>query len=146
MNDYQASITCPVSGECAYRAITEEMSDWWTSMSGQFLEIGDCAKTDFGGESYWSFEARVLNEFARIELLCHDANHIHEGQPAEIKEEWLGSTLIFDITEKNGETDIKFTHEGLAPSLLCFDVCKIGWDHYFLGELNNYLTKKGIGP
>ena len=142
MTSYMATIKTPVSATQVYKAITEEMSDWWTSMSGQFLHIGDKAKTDFGGESYWSFEAKVLDMPKRIELLCHDAYHIHGGLSDGIREEWLGTKLIFKIIEDNEETRIDFIHKGLVPTLECFDVCKAGWDHYFLCSLKEYLKKK----
>ena len=146
MNDYSASITTRLSAQQAYQIITEEMSDWWTPMSGQFLNLGDQAKTYFGGQSYWSFTASVLSEFNRIELTCHDANHIHEGMDERIRTEWLDSTLVFDIIEEGTHTRIDFTHRGLQPELLCFDVCKAGWDHYFLGSLKDYLEGKSGQP
>ena len=142
MKDYTATITSSLSAEVVYKAITEEMSDWWTSMSGKFLKTGDKAKTDFGGKSYWSFESTVMDEPSRIELTCHDANHIHEGLSDHIRTEWLGTKLLFEITEEDGKTRIDFTHEGLTPRLECFEVCKAGLDHYFLGSLKSYLEAK----
>ena len=139
---YTASIMASASKEEAYIAITEHMSDWWTSMSGKFLSIGDQAKTDFGGKSYWSFEATTLDKPERIELTCHDANHIHEGLSDNIRTEWLGTKLIFEIAEEDRKTRIEFTHEGLVPELECFEVCKAGWDHFFLESLKSYLEAK----
>tara|TARA_B100001093_G_C26701262_1_gene959206 strand:+ start:428 stop:856 length:429 start_codon:yes stop_codon:yes gene_type:complete len=142
MTSYSAALKTSVPATQVYKAITEEMSDWWASMDGQFLNLGDQAKTDFGGQSYWSFEASVLDEPERIELICHDANHIHEGLSDGIREEWLGTKLIFQITVLDGETRIDFTHEGLVQELECFQVCKAGWDHYFLRSLKDYLERK----
>ena len=34
-----------------------------------------------------------------------------------------------------------YTHEGLKRNLVCFDVSKAGWDHYFLGRLKKYLNE-----
>ncbi len=140
MKNYKATIISNLSVEEVYRAITEKMSDWWTSMSGKFLKISDQAKTDFGGKSFWSFEATVLDEPNKIELTCHDANHIHEGLSDNIRTEWLGTKLVFAITEEDGNTRIDFTHEGLVPELECFEVCKAGWDHFFLESLKDYLN------
>ena len=87
--NYQAEITVPVTRIIAYTAIAEDMSIWWTEMSARFLKIGDKAKTDFGGESYWVFEAITLDEPKLVELRCCESNHIHEGMSSDIKEEWL---------------------------------------------------------
>jgi NAD-dependent dihydropyrimidine dehydrogenase PreA subunit len=138
---YQAQIIVSACPRDSYRAITEEMGEWWTPMSGQFFELGDKAKTDFGGKSYWVFEAKTLNEPSLVELRCCDANHIHDGLPADIKDEWLDSILRFEISEAEDGTSITLIHQGLHNELLCYDVCKAGWDHYFLGSLKNHLNR-----
>lgn len=142
MKSYTAVIQSHIPTEIAYQAITHEMSDWWTTMSGQFMKIGDQAQTDFGGQSYWRFEAQTLNKPDLIELRCCDAFHIHEGLSEDIKEEWLDTVLRFEIKAIESGSEITLTHRGLTSDLHCFDVCKAGWDHYFLGSLKAYLDKK----
>ena len=137
--DYRAEIVAPVSRSAAYRAITEEMSDWWTPMDSKFLKLGDRAKTDFGGESYWVFEAVTLNGPDLVELRCCEAHHLHDGLPDAVREEWLGTVLRFDIADAEGGTSITLTHEGLHGGLLCYDVCEAGWDHFFAGSLKDHL-------
>ena len=39
------------------------------------------------------------------------------------KNEWLDTKLIFDISQKEGKTQVRFTHEGLTPQGECFDAC-----------------------
>ena len=137
--DYRAEIVAPVSRDAAYRAITEEMSDWWTPMDSKFLKLGDRAKTDFGGESYWVFEAVTLDGPGLVELRCCEAHHLHDGLPDSIREEWLGTVLRFDIAEAEGGTSITLTHEGLHGGLLCYEVCEAGWNHFFAGSLKEHL-------
>ena len=142
MESYSKTIVARVSTETAYKAITEEMSDWWTPMSGKFLKIGDLAQTDFGGKSYWKFEAQTLNAPNLLELRCCAANHIHEGLSLDIKEEWLGSVLQFKIQDKNEKLNITLTHQGLTPDLTCYEVCEQGWDQYCLDSLLKFLNEK----
>ncbi len=140
MGDYRASIDTKASVEASYKAIAEEMSVWWTTMSGQFLKVGDEAQTDFGGASYWRFKAQTLDKPNRIELRCCEARHIHDGLPETIREEWLNTVLQFDILKTETGSNITLTHQGLKPELQCFGVCKAGWDHYFKGSLLKYLN------
>lgn len=140
MKNYQKTISCHVTAEQAYRAITEQMSQWWTPMSAQFLTIGDTAKTDFGGNSYWVFEVVRLEEYKNIELVCCEANHVHEGLSSDIREEWLDTKLKFEIDEQSDMTNITLTHIGLTPDLLCFDICDAGWNHYFSESLKDFLN------
>jgi hypothetical protein len=46
------------------------------------------------------------------------------------EEEWEGTTIAFEIAEKGGETEMRFTHAGLTPKLECYGGCSSGWVHY----------------
>ena len=48
----------------------------------------------------------------------------------EDKTEWVGDKLLFEIAEKDGKTEIRFTQEGLTPEYECYDVCNDGWSNY----------------
>jgi hypothetical protein len=51
------------------------------------------------------------------------------------KGEWIGTTGRFDIASKGGQTQVTFTHEGLASADECFDVCYDAWRHYITESL-----------
>ena len=143
--NYTASITSAASTEETYKAITENMSDWWTSMSAKFVKVGDQAKTDFGVESYWVFEAKTLSPNVLIELKCVDSHMI--GDFVDDPQEWCTTTLRFDIEkEDTGDSKVTLTHVGLTPEMQCWEVCKKGRDHYILGSLKDYLDGKGGKP
>lgn len=56
------------------------------------------------------------------------------------KNEWTGDTIIFDITEQNGKTQLHFTHEGLTPEYECYEACYDGWSNYIKKSLYNLVT------
>ena len=74
-----------------------------------------------------------------VELECIESHHVHDGLPSSILNEWDGSRLKWDIQKQESKTKIKFTHEGLLPSLECYEVCKQGWDYFFVNSLKHYL-------
>jgi uncharacterized protein YndB with AHSA1/START domain len=62
----------------------------------------------------------------------------------EDKSEWKGTDIIFEISEKEGKTQLAFTHKGLVPSYECFKVCHDAWTHYIQDSLKALiLTGKG---
>ncbi len=58
----------------------------------------------------------------------------------EDKSEWVGTRIIFDISEKDGKTQLHFTHEGLVPQYECYQVCNDAWTSYIQGSLKNLIT------
>lgn len=58
--------------------------------------------------------------------------------------EWNGTKIIFDISPKNGRTEIRFTHAGLVPEVECFDVCTDAWSG-LIGESLRQLIATGQG-
>jgi hypothetical protein len=65
----------------------------------------------------------------------------------EDKEEWKDTLLVFDIADKGGETEVRFTHAGLTPKLACYGNCSAGWNHYIEKSLPSLIvTGEGIDP
>ena len=58
----------------------------------------------------------------------------------EIKDEWTGTTITFDITERDGRTQLRFTHDGLVPAYECYDLCTNAWSGYINGSLRDLIT------
>ena len=60
------------------------------------------------------------------------------------KSEWIGTKIIFELTQKEDKTQIRFTHQGLVPQYECFEVCKDAWSIFILDSLR-YLITTGKG-
>ena len=58
----------------------------------------------------------------------------------EDKTEWTGTDVIFEITRKDGKTELRFTHAGLAPALECYGECSNAWSLYVRHSLFNLIT------
>lgn len=140
MNNFNRTIVTAADATAAYNAVTTGFEHWWTKPEGVITQPGDRAKFTFPpGISYWTFEAITLEPYRYVELKCVEALHKHEGQPREIETEWLGTHVIWRIEEDGGKTAIHLDHVGLGPDLLCYDICRAGWDHFFMDSLKAYL-------
>lgn len=138
--DYQRSVRVHATSDDIYLALTQGIEHWWTRPDKPILKEGDTATFTFPpNQSYWSFTAKKLLPDKMVTLVCTDGLHIHEGVSEDIATEWLDTQLIWEIKNYGIYREIDFTHLGLEPELLCFEVCKRGWDHFFLVSLPAYL-------
>jgi hypothetical protein len=58
----------------------------------------------------------------------------------EDKTEWNGTRVVFDISQCNGKTEVRFTHQGLVPDYQCFDKCSSAWSFYINDSLRKLIT------
>ena len=56
------------------------------------------------------------------------------------KTEWTGTTIEFEITEKDNKTQLHFTHRGLVPAYECYDICFNAWSGYINKSLHSLIT------
>ena len=61
------------------------------------------------------------------------------------KNEWLDTKLIFDISQKEGKTQVRFTHEGLTPQGECFDACSNAWTGIITDSLRRFIASSQDG-
>ncbi len=142
-DNYTRDIIVSSSPKDAYKALTSEFDKWWTLDSDSVSAVGDTITFKFD-TTYWVMCVNTLSS-NYIELECVEAHHIHDGLPSSILKEWEGTKLKWEIREQNGNTKITLTHEGLKPSLDCFEICKEGWDYFFVTSLKKYLDEgKGL--
>jgi hypothetical protein len=62
----------------------------------------------------------------------------------EDESEWKDTEIRFDLSEKDGATELRFTHVGLVPDYECFDVCQNAWGTYIGGSLRSLIIT-GVG-
>ena len=54
--------------------------------------------------------------------------------------EWTGTTIVFEISEKDNTTQVRFTHQGLVPQYECYNACVNGWSQYIQHSLLSLIT------
>jgi len=56
------------------------------------------------------------------------------------KNEWTGTKIIFEISEKNNKTQLRFTHVGLVNEIECYDACSNAWSQLIQESLFSLIT------
>jgi hypothetical protein len=60
--------------------------------------------------------------------------------------EWTGTDVVFDISTKDGKTEIRFTHSGLEPEIECYGSCSNAWGMLIGGNLRKLIGTGQIQP
>lgn len=63
--------------------------------------------------------------------------------PTGHTQEWLGTTIEFDIVPADTGTELHFRHANLTPHLTCWDDCFAGWT-YFMASIQAF-AETGAG-
>lgn len=146
--NYQESIRVTASRDASFQAVATQMDKWWTETTdGGLARVGDKVTAHFPPDyGYWTFEALVVEKSSRLEMVCIDAHHKVEGQPKEIDQEWLGTKIIWAFEAIGDKTEITMTHNGLTPTLNCWEICLDGWNHFFKISLKAFLEDAKPSP
>jgi hypothetical protein len=88
----------------------------------------------FGDASQLMAEREIKHQKVRPENASPGIELIND------KAEWVDTKIVFEITEKENKTQLRFTHVGLVPEYECFDVCSNGWTHYIRQSLYHLIT------
>jgi hypothetical protein len=54
--------------------------------------------------------------------------------------EWTSTTIIFEITELDNKTQVRFTHCGLVPAFECYGGCSWAWGALIQESLLSLIT------
>lgn len=61
------------------------------------------------------------------------------------KSEWTGTKIVFEISETDKKTQLRFTQEGLVSTFECYDACSNAWQQLVQKSLFSLITTgKGV--
>jgi uncharacterized protein YndB with AHSA1/START domain len=107
------------------------LSRWWGPTEGD-AAAGGTLVTNFG--EYGANAMRVLQ--CGPTRVVWEPIAIPGTRPTGHTEEWLGTTIQFEIEPTDDCTELRFTHAGLTPQLRCWDACVAAWTQ-FLGSIQS---------
>ena len=142
MENYSQTIQLNVSADRVFRALTEEIPFWWTTMfEGSSNNKGDRFTVRFGDHIYKIMRVEELDENAKV--IWHVEDSLIAVPGLKNQNEWIGTTIVWSIIAQEKGTVLQLEHIGLHPEIECYDICTDGW-RQFLKSLESYIeTGKG---
>ena len=129
--NYHNEVIVSANPEMVFEAITKKLGEWWGKTDLPVSKVGDEFTTNFGN-AYWKFRVTEYVPDAKITWKCID------GQP-EFNNEWVGTTLFWNIESSDSKTKINFMHDGLTPDFKCYDICAPTWDQFISTSLKSFV-------
>jgi uncharacterized protein YndB with AHSA1/START domain len=140
MSDYTTTFTVEQSPQQVFEAITN-VRGWWSEDAEGVTDRVD-------GEFVHRYQDIHRCKVRVTELVPgrRVAWHILDNYFNFIQDqtEWTGTDVVFEISEKDGGSEVRFTHLGLVPRYECYDVCSNAWSGYLGGSLRS-LIETGTG-
>jgi hypothetical protein len=135
-SDFTATLLVDQTPEQAFGAITD-LRGWWSeNIEGGTDQLNDEFTYHYKDIHYCKMKLIELVPGQKVVWLVLD-NYF---KFTEDKSEWIGTKLVFDIAQKDNQTEIRFTHEGLVPQYECYEVCREAWTHYIYDSLRDLIT------
>jgi hypothetical protein len=108
--------------EAVYKALTtvEGLSGWWTSDTQGENKVGGVVRFRFGNGG---FDMKVL--------ALVPAKHVR-WQVVDGPEEWLGTTISFDLRQEGAWTIVLFKHQGWKEPVEFMHHCSTKWAVFLL--------------
>jgi hypothetical protein len=134
--DFSTTILVDESPEIAFEAITHVRGWWSEEIEGDTQKLND--------EFRYHFEDVHRSHIKLIEVIPNKKvvwlileNYF---KFTEDKTEWTNTKVVFDITAKDGQTEVRMTHVGLVPEYECFEICQGAWTNYIQNSLQSLIT------
>ena len=142
-NSYQKTVVIKSNPQLVFDALINRIDQWWGEVDHQPNALNQVFKVSFG-EAFWRFRVIKFKPNTEVVWQCIESNQVH-GEMMGIKEEWLDTTLHWQVKSEMGDyTQVHFVHNGLTSHLHCYQVCRDAWN-FFAGESLKELLEKDTG-
>lgn len=134
--DYSISFTVEQSPHEVYTAINNVRGWWSENIEGH---------TDIPGAEFEFHSKDMHHSTQKITEFVPDKKvvwHVVESQInfVQDKTEWKDTDIVFEISKKGEQTELRFTHLGLIPAIECYDACSDAWGFYIKHSLFNLIS------
>jgi hypothetical protein len=134
--DYATSFTVDQTPEEAFAAIVNPRGWWSKGIKGDTDKVG--AEFNYRYENNHRCTIKLTEVVPGEKVVWFVVDNYFSF--TEDKTEWKGTEITFTVSEKDGKTEVGFTHLGLVPEYECYDICSNAWGSYVNGSLKKLIT------
>lgn len=135
-SDFSTAILVNRAPEEAFNAINNVRGWWSEEIEGDTDKVND--EFSYHYEDVHHCRMKLVEVVPDKKVVWHVLDNYFKF--TKDKSEWKDTEIIFEISEKDNQTQIHFTHLGLVPEYECYDICKNAWTQYIQTSLFNLIT------
>jgi hypothetical protein len=140
-SDFSITLLSDKTPEEVFKAVND-VCKWWSGyyseeIEGRTEKLNDEFIFRAGGDAHYSKQKLVeVTPNKKIVWLVTDSKLSF----LKDTDEWTGTSIIFEISKKEGKTELVFTHKGLTQEVECYDACSPAWTQYLQHKLLPIIT------
>lgn len=140
--DFSIAFTVARPAADVFAAVNDVRSWWSGDIDGDTADVGDEFRYRY--QELHDSTQRITESIPGRRIVWHvvDARLTFVAS----QREWKGSDIVFDLTEHDGATEVRFTHVGLTPDWECYDACSDGWSRFVGGNLRQFILTGAVQP
>lgn len=134
--DFTTTIVVDETPEKVFHAVTDPRGWWSEEIEGSTAKLND--------EFTYHYKDVHISKMKLIEVIPNQKvvwlvrdNYFDFTKD---KSEWNGTKVIFEISEQDNKTQLRFTHLGLVPEYECYSICRDAWTNYIKNSLRSLIT------
>lgn len=134
--DFSTSISVDQSPEEVFKAINNVRGWWSEEIEGSTDKLNEEWSYHYQDVHRCKMKIVELIPNRKVAWLVLDNFFIFTKD----KNEWKGNKIIFEITEQENKTHLRFIQLGLVLEYECFDICQNAWSTYIQKSLYSLIT------
>ncbi|MCM4156313.1 SRPBCC domain-containing protein [Gramella sp. AN32] len=134
--DFTATILVKQSPAIAFEAIKNFRAWWSEDIEGKTDKLNEVFFYHYKDVHLCKMKLIEIEPNKKLiyQVLDNQFNFVAD------KNEWINTKLVFEVSEENERTKVKFTHKGLVPEYECYKVCEDAWGNYIKKSLYDLIT------
>ena len=135
-HDFTMAFAVDQTPEEAFAAINDVRGWWSGEIEGDANRVG--AEFTYRYKDVHRSTQRVTQLIPGKRIVWH----VSDSHLSFLKDknEWDGTDIVFDLSRRNGKTEVRFTHVGLLPAIECYDSCSSAWGALIGGNLRQLIA------
>lgn len=135
-SDFTSVLLVDQSPKEVFRAVTNVRGWWSEEIDGSTENLNDVF--DYHFEDIHLCKIKLIEVVPEKKVVWLVLDNYFKF--TKDKTEWTGTKVIFDISQKDGRTELRMTHQGLVPQYECFEICRDAWTNYIQNSLRNLIV------